>query len=213
MFLRVRPTPPHGMHALTMCVLLLAALSRLIVAQSSSSSTVSGTTVTYEIIGDANVTTNMTLWDEYPVIPMDTVYSVMASILNGVLPGTTPARRDSSGPGTTSAAPKQEDEPMKWYWILLIALGGAIGVTAIVLAIYFGIEASKAKAMHAEIPLLPPNEFSTRPPPPEAEGIRPAGCAVSSSLGFRYSSSGGGGYTKIIQLPIVCPKPRDGSSQ
>jgi hypothetical protein len=202
------------MHALTICVLLLAAFSRLIVAQSSSSSTVSGTTITYEIIGDANVTTNLTVWDEYPVTLTDTVYSVMASLLNGVLPGTTPARRDTSSPGTTSTAPKQEDEPMKWYWILLIALGGAIGVTAIVLAIYFGIEASKAKATHAEIPLLPPNDYSTRPPPPppEAEGIRPAGGgAVSSSLGFRYSSSGGGGYSKIIQLPIVCPKPRDGA--
>lgn len=205
---RVRSTPSYEKHALTMCVLLLASLSRLVVAQSStSSSSISGTTVNYEIIGDANFTANMTLWGEYPVSLTDTVYSVMASILNGVLPGTTPP------PGTTSTAPKQEDEPMKWYWILLIALGGAIGVTAIVLAIYFGIEASKAKAMHAEIPLLPPNDFSTRPPRPEAEGIRPAGGAVSSSLGFRYSPSGGGGYSKIIQLPIVCPKPSADTSQ
>jgi len=184
------------------CVLMLAFVSQFAAAQTSpSSSTIARTTINFEIIGDVNVTANLTLWNEYPVLVLDTVYSALASLLNDVMPGTTPRR------STMTSTPKPEvvEEPMKWYWIMLIAIGGAIGVVAIILAIYFGIEASKAKKVREELPLLRPED----PAAPHAEeGSRPV--SVASSLAFRYSQSGGG-YAKVIQVPIVCNKAREGA--
>jgi hypothetical protein len=178
--------------------LLACGLGR--VSSTTAATTGGGTTVVFEIIGtlgdDLNVSTNFTLWDEYPVTPTDTVYSAMASFLNRVLPGTTPR------PGTTSAAPKQEEEPMAWYWILLISLGGAIGVTAIALAIYFGVMASKANQALDELPLLHRDDHGG-PQAPSEGSARATGLA--SSLAFQYSHAGGG-YTKVIQVPIAVPR-------
>lgn len=162
------------------------------------------TTITWTIVGATGATNvsldfafpaNFTLWNEYPVVLSDTLYSVMASYLNGVVPGTTPTpgRRVDN---TTGAA--QEDESMKWYWIALIVVGGAVGVTAIVLAIYFGVMANKANKGPAAIPLLPNNPVI--PPPTE-----PAGC-IASFVSATYPSTSGGRYAKVIQVPIVCPR-------
>jgi hypothetical protein len=162
--------------------------------------------VTYTIIGveTANQTDldkiplNFTIWGEIPVTVVDTFYNVVANLLNGVSPGTTPEppdRRAQDLPGTTSAGGDSSSEPMKWYWILLIALGGAVGVTSMVLAIYFGVNASKKSTDQAKTVLLPQETSEPGQPNPETGGC----------IGFLQPH--GGKYTKVIQVPIACARP------
>lgn len=161
------------------------------------------TTVSFTIIGATGGTgasletvlpANFTLWNVYPVTLSDTVYSVMASILNDVMPGATPT---PTAPNTT--APAQADNSLSVYWIVIIVVGGAVGVTAIILAIYFGVMANKANANNKVAPLLPQQ-------PPVAP-VDPAGSSIASLVSSTYLSPAGGRYTKVIQLPIVCPRP------
>ncbi len=170
----------------------------LCVTAQSSSSSVAGSTITYTILGapegvggntsvNSTLLANFTVWGEYPVALIDTVYSVLVSALNGdaVVPGTTPTPKA-----------EQKDEPMRPEWIALIVVGGVIGVTAIILAIYFGVKASKANKRQDDAPLLPQD-------PPPAEQDRRVTSFVPSVV---YPSPPGGRYSKVIQVPIVCPR-------
>ena len=172
-----------------------ASASSTAVTQSLASSSM---VVTVSIIGaiDLNSTTfklqNMTLWGEYPVSLSDTVYYSVTAFLNDVLSGTTPPDRRSTN--TSDAAKDAADEPMAWYWILLITLGGVVAVVAIVLAIYFGVVANQARANDTP-PLLPP-------PPMPSDGIHQA-----RSLGFpSMSYPPPHAYSKVIQIPLARPR-------
>ncbi len=178
-------------------------------AQSPSppSSSSGYSTLTFTIIGAntgnssdlVSIPKNFTIWGEVSVTLVDTIYSVVASLLNDVSPpGTTPTPDRRAAAGNTTAA-GGGSEPMQWYWIILIVVGVCIGVTAIVLAIYFGIEASKQKNDQAKATLLPQQPQPSAPPPPPPPGASPEGCIT----GF---SPRGGRYTKIIQVPIACPR-------
>lgn len=161
----------------------------------------SSSTVTFTIVGAINLNTsevkvlNLTLWDEYPVSLSDTVYYDVATFLNNALPGTTPTApagaRRSSGNSTDTG---EGSEPMAWYWILLISLGGAIALAAIITAIYFGVQSNLLAHKYTQLPppvvpqyYLPPDAPPPPPPPPPAGG------------GVRACTK------KVIQIPIMRP--------
>lgn len=158
------------------------------------------TEIVFSLVGAINPNSsemrimNITLWNEYPASFSDTVYYDVATFLNDVLSGTTPppspgGRRGDSGNATNT---EEATKPMEWYWILLISLGGAGLLAAVITAVYFGVRVNN-QVHPKDAPLLPDA-------PPDAYRIArfvglPAACYPPPHA-----------YSKVIQVPLVRPR-------
>ena len=119
-------------------------------ASSSTSGTSPGSKITFMVTGELQLNSsevkilNLTLWDEYPVTLSDIAYYDVATFLNSLIPPpgpptTSPPSTSNGTRRSTGGDSSSQDSGMSELTIALIAIGGTIGLIAIILAIYLAV--------------------------------------------------------------------------